>query len=183
MRLEVCFTHPWPLVCRPSVINVNPVTLVDDAALKATDECDAASMLTFGAVAFNEEIVSGALPVERSRHGPLDMSQFHSIFSVARIPCPVRDQLEHVPPHLSRHIVVQHDGNMYKVAVDHPQEKRTLSVAEWKAVFDAIKGQQRKSPRIALLTGGDRDNWAAAYAELGQVPSQSSFVLIVVDWW
>lgn len=127
-----------------------------------------AARLVAGALEFKSLIDNYALPLDKMGGQPLDMSQYHKIFSTCRIPGYPKDSLVFYgdAPVKPKHIVVAHNNHYFKVNV-YGDDGRPLNERQLLTQFQSVVAQSSvfKDP-IGILTTLDRDAWAKAYKRM-----------------
>ncbi|GAB0099293.1 uncharacterized protein DMENIID0001_151450 [Sergentomyia squamirostris] len=118
---------------------------------------------------FKGEIDAGRIPVEKFGKNELDMQQYRKIFGTCRIPGREIDSLELNPQ--SKHIVVFHRGNIFKVNVyGGVGQDEILSEEELiEQLQECIKTERNPYP-VGILTSDNRNNWGKAYEILLKDP-------------
>ncbi|KAJ2815378.1 hypothetical protein IWW50_006846, partial [Coemansia erecta] len=118
---------------------------------------------------FKELVDEGRLPIDRTRAGAQCMSQYRSIFGMTRVPRAGCDELRQTQ---GRSIVVLAQDQLYGVDVydgaGHRKANGDLEAELHALIADVVqRGEQGDlDAAVAVLTGGHRDRWAAAYARL-----------------
>lgn len=97
---------------------------------------------------------------------PLDMSQYQRLFSSTRVPKIGKDELVGYSPEQSRHIVVQHGSEFFKVDV----MDASGSLLPYSQIYNSLKAILARplndGPALGVLTAMDRDSWAKTREEL-----------------
>ncbi|OQR74564.1 carnitine O-acetyltransferase-like [Tropilaelaps mercedesae] len=116
---------------------------------------------------FKALIDQEAMATEFQGKAPLDMMQYKKILAAQREPSVPYDKLFIAKD--SRHVVVAHRGNFYKVTVyangKQLKTEEILSQLE-QVVEDSHK--RGKGPQVGLLTTWHRDLWAKAFVQLSE---------------
>ena len=97
---------------------------------------------------------------------PLDMSQYERLFSSTRVPKLGKDELVGYTPEQSRHVIVQHGTDFFKV--DVVDSAGTL--LPYAQIYNSLKSILAKpvqsGPALGVLTAMDRDSWAKTREEM-----------------
>ncbi|KAJ1927081.1 hypothetical protein IWQ60_003234 [Tieghemiomyces parasiticus] len=134
-------------------------------------------------VNYCEVVQTGAIPLPVTRQGPQCAEQFFSLFGTVRIPQRIRDRLRQENPLKLHHVLVMAKGQAYRVPVladtgpNGPRVRLTVGDLEdhlWQVVKDAQHPSVASAPSVALLTAGDRDNWADARTHLLQLDPRNA---------
>uniref|UniRef100_A0A1L8DZ57 Putative carnitine o-acyltransferase crot n=1 Tax=Nyssomyia neivai TaxID=330878 RepID=A0A1L8DZ57_9DIPT len=121
----------------------------------------AAKVIT-ASLKFKEEIDQNRIPIEKAGKNELDMQQYRKIFGTCRIPGREIDTIEFNPT--SKHIVVIHRGNIFKVPVyGGSNEGEILSEEELiQQLEECVKSDKNPHP-VGILTSDNRSNWGKAH--------------------
>ncbi|KAJ1759028.1 hypothetical protein LPJ58_002491 [Coemansia sp. RSA 1591] len=126
---------------------------------------------------FKELVDTDRLPVDRTRAGPLCMSQYKCIFGMTRIPRMGCDELRQDEATTQSHtILVIVQDQIYAVEVYDSAGRRKpngdLETELHAVIADVVMraGQGELDAPVTVLTAGHRDRWASAYAKLEQQP-------------
>ncbi|OMH85874.1 Carnitine O-acetyltransferase [Zancudomyces culisetae] len=124
------------------------------------------------AVDFKDMVENGLLPAHLVGPKPICMNQFKRIFGVTRLPRPERDEMFKYTGY-TKYAIVMARNQLYKVPLYTNKGQRLLDGDLEDLLTKVIENVQRLKdnelePPIGILTGGHRDRWAAAYAELAQ---------------
>ncbi|XP_059616378.1 carnitine O-acetyltransferase [Phlebotomus argentipes] len=128
----------------------------------------AAKVIT-ASLRFKGEIDNERIPMEKFGKSELDMQQYRKIFGTCRIPGRDIDKIEFHPK--SKHIVVIHRGNIYKVTVYGGADLGELLSEEEliEQLQECVKGSRNPHP-VGILTSDNRNNWGKAYEILSSDP-------------
>ncbi|KAI9219774.1 acyltransferase ChoActase/COT/CPT [Blastocladiella britannica] len=162
----------------PTVLNVNwwcqfvdpkgssAASVVPPAGTFTDTQLSRAAGLIAGFLDASNLIQAAALPVDAVKGNPLCMNQYTKLFGGVRHPKPGCDTIATPWPTKARHIVVLARDAVVKVTVLGPNgERPSVAVIQQtlKAAVDAGSAAAAKgaAPPVGVLTGEDRDVWAA----------------------
>ncbi|KAJ1678575.1 hypothetical protein EV182_003777, partial [Spiromyces aspiralis] len=130
-------------------------------------------------------INGGCWPVDKVHGQPLCMEQYRWVFGTTRIPEPGCDRTVRNDK-ASRHIVAMARDQLYRIEVFRPDGSRypvgDIEDQLRAAVHHAASLRAEDlCPAVGVLTGGSRDMWAEAYAELTADPTNKAVLDLVKE--
>lgn len=156
----------------PIAVDISPFFLFRDIG---AGQLESAAALIRAAIEFKEMVDNETLPVDFERTKPLCMMQYKRIFSTERVPGAEKDVLrsplceDRRCPSEERHILVMHQGNMYRMDVIG-QDGQALGAGRIRrslqAIVEALEKTGLNRDALGALTGMDRTPWATAREEL-----------------
>lgn len=156
----------------------NPVVVYSSPAMamprqefrSAKDQLAYAASLIQAVLDFKAHIDNETMSTEVQGKAPLDMEQYKNILGANREPHVPLDKLFHARD--SKHVVVAHQGNFYKVTVyANGEQLKTEQIL--KQLQDVVQDshQRGKGPQIGMLTTWHRDLWAETFGNLSSHPT------------
>lgn len=98
------------------------------------------------------------------------MNQYKNLFATNRTPAQGADVLHTVFPSTSKHVILMLRNQLYQLDVIHPDGTRMSDQEIERMIYaagqDSLEGQTQAP--VGILTAGQRDNWAQAYASLSR---------------
>ncbi|XP_065647513.1 carnitine O-acetyltransferase isoform X2 [Hydra vulgaris] len=152
----------------PVIINSSPGVFFPKQDFKCDfDQYRYTAKLIRAIIDFKGLVDSESIPVDYSREDPLTMMQYKKLLSVCRIPLPVRDAEVITPPENSRHMVVAHNNQFFKLDVydDNGNPLNEDYLAD--QLFHIVSMSNKKDEcSVGVLTTQDRNTWAQTWKRL-----------------
>lgn len=129
--------------------------------------------------ALPQSVSAKALAIGSKFHAfPLDMSQYDSIFNTTRIPRKNRDEI--LRSSFSKHVVIAHRGNYYKVDVAD-NNGNPLPEEQTYARLKSIEDANVPAPKVDVgwFTADNREQWADARVALERDPVNKDSLTVI----
>lgn len=171
----------------PIAVHITPFFLFRDLGM---GQLEGAAALIRATLEFKKMIDAESLPVEFEGSAPLCMMQYRRIFSTERVPGAERDELRSPISEDRRgdpeaaHIMVLHQGNMYRMEVLGPDGKPLAAGQIRRGLQAVVEASEKAGPNrdaLGALTGMERTQWATAREELRQIDPQNAESLVTIE--
>lgn len=131
-----------------------------------TDQLEYAAKVVGGLLDFKLMLDKQCLPVEMMGKDPMDMEQYYMVYGTTRMPGKTKDYLSLNPN--SKHMVVIHDNNFYRVSLYDDQDNILSEQQIFGSLLHCVKDSREKGrgAAVGLLTSDNRDNWFQAFEKL-----------------
>lgn len=171
----------------PIAVHITPFFLFRDIGM---GQLEGAAALIRATLEFKKVVDTESLPVEFERSAPLCMMQYHRIFSTERVPGVERDELRSPLSEDRRgdsgasHIVVLHQGNMYRMDVVGADGKPFATGQIRRGIQAVVEASEKTGPNldaIGALTGMERTQWGIVRKELRQIDTVNAESLNTIE--
>ncbi|KAJ2712023.1 hypothetical protein H4R19_002969 [Coemansia spiralis] len=139
-------------------------------------------------VDYKELVDDGGIPIDKTKAGPLCMSQYTRYFGMTRIPRPGCDELRQDKATTgARTVIVIVQDQIHSLSVYDSAGHRRLDgdlEADLQAIIADVGERSAHGdldPAVTVLTAGHRDRWAAAYEKLERQPGSSATLTAIQE--
>ncbi|PWV12847.1 putative carnitine/choline acetyltransferase [Trypanosoma cruzi] len=156
----------------PLPVNTNPAILIKKVKNAGETQPSVAASIVYGIAKWVQNVLKEGVEV---RDANMDLSPMLRQFGASLFPGEKADEFLITPFEKLRHIIVLHDGHLYAVRVFDDQLV-PLEQAVIQNCFEyilSITPDTDNTTPVSVLTAGNREVWAGAYAELVRTPENA----------
>ncbi|KHJ94411.1 hypothetical protein OESDEN_05661 [Oesophagostomum dentatum] len=154
---------PLPVVTSPGI------TLPRFPCAGEDSQVEHAAKMTQATTEYYLKVMRNELPQDMSGKTPFEMGQYKFMFGTTRIPRKGCDELRygHTNENQARHIVVIHNGHVFKMPVLN-SAGQPLSVSALKNLLQEVirKSPEKQAHPVGIVSSDKRDRWAEIYLQL-----------------
>ncbi|KZT59418.1 acyltransferase ChoActase/COT/CPT [Calocera cornea HHB12733] len=140
-----------------------------------------AATLVRSALLFRHAMYAGILAPDRVKEGILCMDSYRWMFDCCRVPgLPADWAVSYAGESAAKlrpgHVMVLRRNRFWKISMDNGEEDILSTEDIERQIKYVYEHATEDGPSVGILSGNDRDTWAADYARLSQSPQNASLL-------